>query len=117
MGDTWLKTIVRVVTPNAMTTLLKVFSYYFINAMVAVNAAIFIAGVRTAVIPTKIKELQDSAKSNEIFVLSLLTLATNLAVRGLFRYLAARKENAGVYREGNLEESSAMDIRGLSERL
>ena len=33
MGDTWLKTIVRVVTPNAMGTILEVFSYYFVNAM------------------------------------------------------------------------------------
>ena len=27
MGDSWLKTIVRVVTPNAVSTLLEVFSY------------------------------------------------------------------------------------------
>ena len=44
MGDTWLKTIVRVVTPNAMATILEVFSYYFVNAMVTVSAVIFIAG-------------------------------------------------------------------------
>ena len=57
MGDNWMKTIFRVVTPNALPTLLEVFSYYFINAMVTVNAVIFIAGARTMVITTKIKEL------------------------------------------------------------
>ncbi len=57
MDDNWMKTIFRVVTPNALPTLLEVFSYYFINAIVTVSAVIFIAGARTMVITTKIKEL------------------------------------------------------------
>ncbi len=96
MGDNWMKTIVRVVTPNALSTLLEVFSYYFVNAMVTVSAVIFLAGARTMVITTKIKELQYFNKYNEIFVLSLLILATNLIGRELFRKMAQvsrRKEN------------------------
>ena len=58
MGDNWTKTIIRVVTPNAVSTLLEVFSYYFVNAMVTISALIFLAGTRTMVITTKIKELQ-----------------------------------------------------------
>ena len=68
MGDSWVKTIVRVVTPNALSTLLEVFSYYFVNAMVTVSAVIFIAGARTMVITTKIQELQYFNEFNEIFV-------------------------------------------------
>ena len=96
MGDNWIKTIMRVVTPNAVSTLLEVFSYYFVNAMVTVSAVIFLAGARTMVITTKIKELQYFNKYNEIFVLSLLILLTNLIGRELFRKLAEasrRKEN------------------------
>lgn len=96
MGDNWMKTIVRVVTPNALSTLLEVFSYYFVNAMVTVSAVIFLAGARTMVITTKIKELQYFNKYNEIFVLSLMILATNLIGRELFRKMARvsrRKEN------------------------
>lgn len=81
MGDNWIKTIMRVVTPNAISTLLEVFSYYFVNAMVTVSAVIFLAGARTMVITTKIKELQYFNKYNEIFVLSLLILLTNLIGR------------------------------------
>ena len=44
MGDSWMKTILRVVTPNAMSSLIQVFSYYFINSMVTISALIFIAG-------------------------------------------------------------------------
>lgn len=94
MGDTWLKTIVRVVTPNAMATILEVFSYYFVNAMVTVSAVIFIAGARTMVITTKIKELQYYTKYNEIFVLSIFILVTNLAAKALFHYLAAEQKKA-----------------------
>lgn len=92
MGDTWLKTIVRVVTPNAMATILEVFSYYFVNAMVTVSAVIFIAGARTMVITTKIKELQYYTKYNEIFVLSIFILITNIIAKFLFHYLATDRK-------------------------
>ncbi|MBS6195905.1 MAG: ABC transporter permease subunit [Clostridiales bacterium] len=92
MGDTWLKTIVRVVTPNAMGTILEVFSYYFVNAMVTVSAVIFIAGARTMVITTKIKELQYYTKFNEIFVLSLLILFTNVIAKVVFNYIATDRK-------------------------
>ena len=88
MGDNWIKTMVRIVTPNALPSLIEVFSYYFINAMVTVSAVIFLAGARTMVITTKIKELQHFAKFNEIFVLSLLILFTNLIAKLMFQFLA-----------------------------
>lgn len=92
MGDTWIKTIVRIVTPNMTSTILEVFSYYFVNAMVTVSAVIFIAGARTMVITTKIKELQYYTKFNEVFVLSLFILGTNLVVKGVLGYLIRKKE-------------------------
>ena len=91
MGDNWVKTIIRVLTPNAMSTIIEVFSYYFVNAMVTVSAVIFIAGARTMVMTTKIKELQYYNKFNEVFVLSLLMLATNLLVKAIFQLLANRQ--------------------------
>ncbi|MDD2970940.1 MAG: ABC transporter permease subunit [Lachnospiraceae bacterium] len=93
MGDSWFKTIVRVVTPNAYTTILEIFSYYFVNAMVTISAIIFIAGAKTMVITTKIKELQYYNKFNDVFVLSLLILLTNIVVKGMIQFLANRKSN------------------------
>ena len=74
------------------STILEVFSYYFVNAMVTVSAVIFIAGARTMVITTKIKELQYYTKFNEVFVLSLLILGTNLIVKGILGFFIRRKE-------------------------
>lgn len=90
MGDNWLKTIIRIVTPNAVATIIEVFSYYFMNAMVTISAVIFLAGARTMVITTKIKQLQYYNQYQEIFVLSLLLLLTNLVCKAVFQYLAKR---------------------------
>ena len=92
MGDSWIKTILRVVTPNALSSLIEVFSYYFINSMVTISALIFIAGARTMVLTTKIKQLQYVNKFNEVFVLSLLILATNLVAKAAFSCLANHKK-------------------------
>lgn len=59
--------------------------------MVTISAVIFIAGAQTMVITAKIKELQYFGKFNEIFVLSMLILATNLIVKGLLTVLAKKK--------------------------
>ena len=88
MGDTWLKTILRVVTPNAASSLIEVFSYYFINSMVTISALVFITGAKTMVLTTKIKQLQYVNMYNEVFVLSLLILVTNLLAKAIFSWLA-----------------------------
>ena len=111
MGDSWAKTIFRIVTPNMRSTILEVFSYYFVNAMVTVSAVIFIAGARTMVITTKIKELQYYTRFNEIFVLSLLILATNLVVKGLVGYLSQREFHPGK----TLESSILKKKRGVQK--
>ena len=87
MGDSWMKTVLRIITPNVWPTLLEAFSYFFVNAMVTVSAIIFLAGTRTMIITAKIKELQHFAKFNEIFVLSILILLTNLLVKGFVKTL------------------------------
>lgn len=103
MGDSWIKTIIRVVTPNALSSLLEVFSYYFINAMVTISALVFIAGARTMVLTTKIKQLQYINKFNEVFVLSLLILITNLIAKALFSLLAKKLEKQKKQKENRRE--------------
>lgn len=81
MGDTWSKTIIRVIIPNSMSTIVEMFSYYFINAMVTISAIIFLVTARTSVVTSKIKELQHFASFNEIFILSILILVTNMVIK------------------------------------
>ncbi|NKF08563.1 ABC transporter permease subunit [Clostridium gasigenes] len=90
MGDSWIKTIFRVVIPNSITTIIDMVSYYFINSMVTISAIIFLVGSRTTVITTKIKEFQHYAKFNEIFVLSIIIFLTNIIVKLSCDYLKKR---------------------------
>lgn len=90
MGDRWFNTVARVITPNAAPTLAEIFRYYFVNAMVTVSAVIFIVGADTQLLTTKIRELEHYQQFNDIFVLSILILATNLVVTGLIRLLTNR---------------------------
>ncbi|RAS75743.1 ABC transporter permease subunit [Priestia endophytica] len=81
LGDSWFKTIYRVILPNSASTVTEMFSYYFINSMVTVSGIIFLVSVQTSLISSEIKELQHFAKFNEIFVLSLLIFCTNIVVK------------------------------------
>ena len=92
MGDSLgLKRLLELLHLMQFHQFLEVFSYYFINAMVTVSAVIFIAGARTMVMTTKIKELQHFAKFNEIFVLSILILLINLLAKGVFSYFSKQR--------------------------
>ena len=95
MGDSWPKTILRVVPPNAAASLIETFSYYFINSMVTISALIFLAGARTMVLTTKIKQLQYINEYDQVFVLSLLILATNLIAKAIFTWLANKSSRKG----------------------
>ncbi len=107
MGDSWPKTILRVVTPNAAASLIETFSYYFINAMVTISALIFLAGARTMVVTTKIKQLQYINEYDQVFVLSLLILATNLVAKAVFTWLAKKSSRKGSHTEKKRTEMKA----------
>lgn len=66
MGDSWVKTILRVVTPNAWPTILQVFGYYFVSSMVTISAVVFLVGARTIVVTTRISALQHIAEFDGI---------------------------------------------------
>lgn len=64
----------------------------FVNAMVTISAIVFLAGARTMVITTKIKELQYFEKFDAVFVLSLLIFFTNVVAKTFFDKLAEQEE-------------------------
>ena len=91
LGDSWFKTVRRVVLPNSVSTVLEMFSYYFVNSMVTISGIIFLVSAQTSVMASKIKELQHFAKFNEIFVLSLLIFLTNLVIKILCDWMQRRR--------------------------
>lgn len=92
LGDNYIKIILRIITPNLKNTLIEVFSYYFVNSMVTISALVFLTSAKTMVLTTKIKELQHYAKFDEIFVLSILILVTNLVAKLVFNIILHKDE-------------------------
>ncbi|MFJ7753504.1 ABC transporter permease subunit [Peribacillus muralis] len=91
LGDGWIRTIYRVILPNSASTVIEMFSYYFINSMVTISGIIFLVTAQTTLVASKIKELQHFAKFNEIFILSLLIFFTNLVVKLLCDHYQQRQ--------------------------
>lgn len=83
MGDSWLKTVWRILIPNSKLTIIDIFAYYFFNSMVTISAVVFLTSANTMVITTKLKELQHFGRFNDIFILSLFLLIINLVMLGL----------------------------------
>ena len=92
MGDSWVKTVWRVIVPNSLPTIFQMLQYFFVSAMVTISAVVFLTGARTMLLTTKIKELQYFEKFEEIFVLSLLVFFTNVAAKLIFDALASYAE-------------------------
>jgi iron(III) transport system permease protein len=90
LGDSWFKTVRRVIIPNSATTILEMAGYYFINSMVTISGIIFLITAETSLVSSKIQQLQHFAKFNEIFVLSLLIFGTNLIVKLLLGFWQKR---------------------------
>lgn len=91
LGDSWFKTVYRVVLPNSASAIIEMFAYYFVNSMVTISGIIFLVSAQTSVVASKIKELQHFAKFNEIFVLSLLIFFTNLLIKAACDWMQRRR--------------------------
>ncbi|MBU3182377.1 ABC transporter permease subunit [Clostridium psychrophilum] len=81
MGDTWIKTVIRVIIPNSISTIIEMFGYYFINSMVTISAIIFLVSAGTALMTSKIQELQYFQNFNQIFLLSIIIFITNIVIK------------------------------------
>lgn len=92
LNDSWLKTVIRVIIPNMKKTLVEMFSYYFINAMVTISGVIFLVTTTTGLMATKINELQHFNNFNDIFILSIFIFITNLGMKLLADYYVYRNK-------------------------
>lgn len=92
MGDTWFKSVCRIIVPNARTTLIQMFQTYFINSMVTISAIVFLTGSRTAVLTTRMRELQHFERFDAIFILSILVFLTNIAAKVILDRIARGSE-------------------------
>ena len=84
LGISRLRMIKDVFIPQNISTILEMFSYLFINAMMTISAGSFLATTTTRPVSLMISQFKDSVGGMELAaVVSLIILLTNLALKGL----------------------------------
>ena len=84
LGVGRLRMIRDVFIPQNLSTILEMFSYLFVNAMMTISAVSFLATTTTRPISLMISQFKDSVGGMELAaVVSLTILVTNLALKGL----------------------------------
>lgn len=84
LGVGRLRMIRDVFIPQNISTILEMFSYLFVNAMMTISAVSFLATTTTRPISLMISQFKDSVGGMEMAaVVSLIILLTNLALKGL----------------------------------
>lgn len=80
-----------VLIPQCKYTILEMFSYFFVNCMMTISAVSFLATTRNKPISLMINQFEAQAQLECAAVVSLMILATNLAVKGLVHVLKKKK--------------------------
>lgn len=80
------KTFCRVVVPLSLPAVLEIFMYYFMNAMVTVSAVVFLYSAQFKIASIAITHMEEAGDIAQAAAMSLLILAVNVAVRGLYEF-------------------------------
>jgi iron(III) transport system permease protein len=88
LGVGRLRMIKDVFIPQNISTILEMFSYLFVNAMMTISAVSFLATTTTRPVSLMISQFKDSVGGMELAaVVSLMILITNLALKGILGLL------------------------------
>ena len=84
LGVGRIRMLKDVFIPQSMSTILEMFAYLFVNAMMTISAVSFLATTTTRPISLMISQFKDSVGGMELAaVVSLMILITNLALKGI----------------------------------
>ncbi|MGO0062577.1 putative 2-aminoethylphosphonate ABC transporter permease subunit [Brevibacillus fluminis] len=96
MGIPLYKTFFNVTVPMSLPAILEIAVYYFINAMVTISAVVFLYAPDLKLASVAIVNMDDAGDVAPAAAMSVLIVAINLGVRGLFefstRFLRKRTE-------------------------
>ena len=91
MGIHRSKLIRDVLIPQCKGTILEMLSFFFVNCMMTISAVSFLYNTRNKPLALMINQFQDQQKLEAAAVVSLVILATNLAIKALARLLRKKK--------------------------
>lgn len=103
LGISRVRMILCVIVPQSKSTLMEMFSYFFVNSMITISAVSFLASVSTKPLSLMINQFEAQMQYECAAVVSLIILMVNVAIKGLF-YLINRhiseKQSKKIVMEG-----------------
>lgn len=83
LGISKMRLLISVYVPSTMLTIVEMYAYYFVNAMITISAVSFLVNFRTTTLSLMIPQLESQSFMEGTAIVSLMILAINLAVKGL----------------------------------
>lgn len=101
--------IKNVLIPNSASTLMEMFSYFFLNSMITISAVAFLCSYDNQPLSILITTYEKNSNYEMQSVISFMILALNVLFRGLFAAASgALRKAGGAEREGGVELSREM---------
>lgn len=83
LGISKMRLLISVYVPSTMLTIVEMYAYYFVNAMITISAVSFLVNFRTTTLSLMIPQLESQSFMEGTAIVSLMILAINLVVKGL----------------------------------
>lgn len=83
LGISRMKMLVDVYVPSTVSTLIEMYSYFFVNAMITISAVSFLINFRTTPLSLLIPQLESQSFIEGTALVSLLILGLNLLEKGI----------------------------------
>ena len=83
LGISRMRVLIDVYVPSTMSTIVEMYSYYFVNAMITISAVSFLTNFRTTPLSLLIPQLESQSFIEGTALVSLLILIVNLAEKGI----------------------------------
>ena len=92
LGISKLKILMDVYVPSTKDTIIEMFSYLFVNAMITISAVSFLANLRNMPLSMLIPQLDSQAMFEVTAIVSIVILMVNVVVKSLV-YFVKKKMN------------------------
>ena len=90
LGIGRLRMLVSVYLPSTVTTVVEMYSYFFVNAMITISAVSFLVNFRTMPLSLLIPQLESQSFIEGTALVSLLILLVNLALKAIAFFVKRR---------------------------
>ena len=97
--------IAKVLIPGSVTTLVEMFSYFFLNSMITISAVAFLCSYDNQPLSILITTYEKNSNYEMQSVISLIILFPNIAARGIFS-----AATAALNKRGNREIEGGIDL-------